>query len=281
MRAPLAVLIALFTAPVLWSQPAQAEVQAELWARIEKYVSDYFGHARTIVARENVRLQPVDRLLRPEGQGRILSYELRIDWIPSENGGPIVPSFSRRLVKSMGHLGLTPSGKECFDPTEASVEPLTILLPEHRSEFTFVKVDARDARPPVVAIDYAPVEKEPPKVIWDDPCGRISLDGAVRGRFFVDATTGTVLRVDERLDKPFQFALPLNAQTGLQPQSQTIDRLEVSIRYAPVKFRNPDETLMLPKSARTISLIHNGVSMLKLQTFDEYRRFITGGRVVQ
>ena len=40
---------------------------------------------------------------------------------------------------------------------------------------------------------------------------------------------------------------------------------------------------MLPQAVRTLSLIHNGgvPRLLTLQSFDEYRRFITSGRVVR
>ena len=263
------------------SAAGQTDIDADLWARIDRYVADYFGRTRTIMARENVRLQPVDRLMRPEGQSRILSYELRIEWLPADGTGPIVPSFSRRLIKSMGHLGERSTDRECFDPTESSVEPLTILLPEHRHEFTFVRAKVRDARPPVVAIDYTPVSSKPPEVVWDDPCGTISLNDSVRGRIWIHSLTGAVLRVDERLASPYRFAIPKKARERRLPDTQTIDRLEYSIKYEPVKFRDPEETLLLPKSVRTISMVDNGVSMLKLQTFHEYRRFITGGRVVK
>jgi hypothetical protein len=67
------------------------------------------------------------------------------------------------------------------------------------------------------------------------------------------------------------------------PVSQTVDRFETSIRYEPVTFRDPDETLLLPKSARTFAVIANGgvPRLLTLQSFDKYQRFVTGGRVVK
>jgi hypothetical protein len=50
-----------------------------------------------------------------------------------------------------------------------------------------------------------------------------------------------------------------------------------------VKFRDPDETVMLPKSIRTLAIVYNGgiPRLLTLQSYDKYRRFVTGGRVLK
>jgi hypothetical protein len=50
-----------------------------------------------------------------------------------------------------------------------------------------------------------------------------------------------------------------------------------------VPFTNPDETLVLPASIDTITIIRNsGSPRLQIsQTFGNYRRFVTGSRIVQ
>ena len=92
-----------------------------------------------------------------------------------------------------------------------------------------------------------------------------------------------MVRIDKALDRPFQLVMPANVLAHREPTSQTIDRFETSITYKPVKFRDPDETLMLPQSVRTLSVIYNGgvPRLLTVHSFDEYRRFITAGRVVK
>ena len=53
--------------------------------------------------------------------------------------------------------------------------------------------------------------------------------------------------------------------------------------FGPVKFVDPDETLMLPASVDSLQVVRNaGVPRSrKTQRFSNYRRFITGGRIVQ
>jgi hypothetical protein len=56
----------------------------------------------------------------------------------------------------------------------------------------------------------------------------------------------------------------------------------MSIRYKPVAFADPDETLLLPASIDSVTVIRNsGVPRLRTtQTFANYRRYVTGGRLV-
>ncbi len=77
--------------------------------------------------------------------------------------------------------------------------------------------------------------------------------------------------------------MPLDAILDRHPVSQMVDRLETSIRYKPVTFSSPNETMMLPETIRTLSIIHNsGVPRLRMsQTYDRYRRFLTSGRIVK
>jgi hypothetical protein len=63
----------------------------------------------------------------------------------------------------------------------------------------------------------------------------------------------------------------------------TIERSESSIRYKRVAFRDPEEALMLPASIETLTVIRNSGDprVRKTQVFSNYRRFVTGGRIVQ
>jgi hypothetical protein len=56
----------------------------------------------------------------------------------------------------------------------------------------------------------------------------------------------------------------------------------VTIRYKTVVFRDPDEVLLLPESIDSFTLIRGGLqSARRNQTFSDYKRFVTGGRVLQ
>ena len=263
------------------SADGQESVPSDLLERMGRYVEDYYARTRTIVGRETVRLQPLDSSLRPEGNSRSLEYELRIEW-DGTTPTPTAPSMNRQLTRKSGRLENAFDSPDCFDPHASSIDPLAILLAANRDSFTFTMKGLRDGGR-VAMIDYTPVERGTPEVVWKGECASIELNGQTQGRIWADVASGAVLRMEERLSKPFQFAIPKNFLGGRQPISQTLDRLETGIRYEPVTFRDPDETLLLPKSIRTLAVFYNGgvPRLLTLQSYDRYRRFMTGGRIVK
>lgn len=263
------------------SADGQESVPADLLERMGKYVEDYYARTRTIVGRETVRLQPLDASLRPTTDSRSLEYELRIEW-DGTGPTPTPPSMNRQLTRKSGRLQNAFESPDCFDPHASSIDPLAILLADNRGEFTFTMKGVRDGGR-VAMIDYKPVERGTPEVKWKGECASIDLNGNIEGRIWADIESGAVLRIDERLSKPFQFAIPDNFLSGRAPISQTLDRLETGIRFEPVKFRDPDETVLLPKSIRTLAIFYNGgvPRLLTLQSYDRYRRFMTGARIVK
>jgi hypothetical protein len=262
------------------STSPRQDVPAGLLDRIGRYVEDYYNRTRTIVGRETVRLQPLDGSLRPDGVTRFLEFELRIEW--GNTGEALAaPTMTRRLTRSMGRLENSSRTPDCFDPQASSIEPMAVVLRANQEQFNFSLAGMRDDGR-VAIVDYSPGERKPPSVEWNGLCASIELNGQIDGRIWAEVETGTVLRIEERLRRPYQFVVPALVGTRA-PVSQTIDRLETMIRYEAVKFRDPDETLMLPKSMRTLAVIYNGgvPRLLTLQSFDQYRRFMTAGRIVK
>ena len=110
----------------------------------------------------------------------------------------------------------------------------------------------------------------------------LSLPGRSRGRVWVDAETYDVLRIDDRLVGEFTLDVPREqVRRGAAP-SMVIERAESSIRYRRVEFQDPQETLMLPVSIESVTVIR-GVSTQRIrmtQRFSDYRRFSPAGRIV-
>lgn len=102
------------------------------------------------------------------------------------------------------------------------------------------------------------------------------------GRVWIDAETGDVLRLDERLVEKFEFPVPPERRKKSGPTSMLIERAESSVRYERIRFRNPDETLMLPVSATTFAIVYgSGVPAVRTsQRFSDWKRFLTDGRLV-
>jgi hypothetical protein len=61
-----------------------------------------------------------------------------------------------------------------------------------------------------------------------------------------------------------------------------IESAESSIRYRQVSFKDPEEALMLPVSIDTTTVIRGATTqrMRISQRLSDYRRFLTGGRMV-
>jgi hypothetical protein len=109
------------------------------------------------------------------------------------------------------------------------------------------------------------------------------MPGHTRGRIWIDAETDEVLRLDEHLNGFVDVTLPPDRKHGRGPQPVVFERLDSSIVFGPVRFTDPDETIVLPVSVDSLTIARNAGTprVRKTQRFSDYRRFITGGRVVE
>jgi hypothetical protein len=163
-----------------------------------------------------------------------------------------------------------------------------MLLPFVQPEFVFsaagtTKFKNRDA----LLVDYKSREIEPVSVIpheGREECWQVNnMGGHVRGRIWIDAQTDTVLRLDTRLNGFVGVTLPEDRKTGRAPLPVVFERLDESIVFGPVTFTDPDETLILPLSVDSLTVIRNAGTPRFRETrrFANYRRFITGARIVE
>ena len=91
-----------------------------------------------------------------------------------------------------------------------------------------------------------------------------------------------MLRLDEHLVGFVDVTLPADRKRGRGPQPVVFERLDSSIVFGPGTFSDPDETLTLPISVDSLTVARNAGTprVRKTQRFTNYRRFITGGRIV-
>lgn len=264
---------------------APADVPA-LLARIGERVEQYYARAQSIVCLETVRLQPLTYSLSWEGgHARTLEYELRVSWEPPEDDSrPPEAKVLRELVKVDGRAPKPGDEPGCMDPKPVTTEPLAMLLRARQHEYTFTwkgtgKTDRRES----VTLDYKANTQGPAEVTFKGDCVTVELPGRNRGRIWIDAANSDVLRLDEGLIGMFEFKVPREHQIPGGATSMVIERSDSSIRYQPVTFKDPDETVMLPSSIQTLTIIRNaGAPRMRMtQSFSHYRRFITGGRIVK
>ena len=137
-------------------------------------------------------------------------------------------------------------------------------------------------------IDFSSLDRRSNAELIEDPNGHddcFDWSGhlAAKGRIWVDAGTYNVIRVERGLRGPVDVKVPAQIQRRQSLDSWiVIVRDDVTIRYKTVAFDDPDEVLLLPESIDSLTLVRGGLeSTRRNQTFSEYKRFVTGGRVLE
>ena len=252
-------------------------------------VTEYFARAQSIMCLEKVSLQRLSFGYGSDGPARFVESELRLSWEPSpEDPTPKEARTLRQVLRVNGHPPRKKDWDNCTTPEQqvSEVQPLSILLPDSRVELTFAYggravLDGRDA----VMVTFR--EKVKPTVdvslVEDNEnCVSFDIDGGTQGKIWLDAETNEVLRLDRSLTGLIEIPLPRKAQRFGLERHWTMERWDSSIRFKPVRFDSPDETLILPVESSTLQVTRGaGTPRLRTTTkYTSYRRFMTGGRVV-
>jgi hypothetical protein len=252
--------------------------------RLSGYVEQYYSRAQSIITNESVIVQRLNRDLSYDGFARRLVYELRVEWDPSVDGDESPAKVTRQLLTVNGKPPKKGDKPECMDPKSVSPEPLAFLLPDRRHKYSFTsagvgRVDGRET----VMVDYRALEPGEPIVEWTDDCVSVDVPGRWRGRLWAEPETATIVRMDEQLMGMVDLPIPRKQQRINGALYMTLERADMSIRYRPVRFSEPGETLMLPAEITSSSMWRNGGSAGSrvTQSFSNYRRFVTAGRILR
>jgi hypothetical protein len=92
-----------------------------------------------------------------------------------------------------------------------------------------------------------------------------------------------VLRLERHLDGLGEVRVSFAQQRKHNlPHFMTMERYDTAIRYRPIAFTDPDESMLLPESIDTTVVWRGGMeSTRRRQEYTGYRRFLTGGRIVK
>ncbi len=252
--------------------------------QIGAFVERYYSRARSVVADVRVRVQPMRRDLSPDGRARRLLYEMRVEWAAGSTDTAPEPIIVRDLLEADGRPPGPGDDLECTDPELVSPEPLAIFLPARQHDFLFSWAGRdREAGRDAIVLDYRTRSEDSPTIEWDGPCVSIDLPAMRRGKVWADAESGDVLRLDEHLTGMFEFRVPPEQSRLGGPPRMIIERADTSIRYRPVGFTDPDETLLLPSSMELMTVWRHATSRRLFITHDisNYRRFVTGSRILR
>lgn len=282
------LLVALLCLAWPWpaaGQKAESIDVASVMSRLGQFVTSYYARAQSILCDEMVRLQSLGQDLATDmSPARRLLYELRIAWEPPSAGGEPDAQVLRTLVSVNNRPPRAKDRDGCMDPRSETTEPLSMFLPANQGDYSFTvagrgRVDGH----PAVMIDFRARTPGQIKATRTENCFSVELPGRTRGRVWINEESGDVLRLDEHLSGIFDVDVPEDPKRHDGRSSVVVERLDSSIRYRRVTFEDPEETVVLPVSKESVTVVRNaGVPRLRTsQTFRNYRRFITGARIVQ
>ncbi|MEQ1758137.1 MAG: hypothetical protein ABL986_07440 [Vicinamibacterales bacterium] len=269
-----ALALAILVAPPQVS--AQSASVADVLHRVGAYVESYLTRVQSIVGVETVTVQPIARDWSGEGLARTLVYELRLDWTPGAEA-----AVRRELITVNGRVPRPRDEPKCMDSAAITTEPLEFLLPENRTRYEFTDGGPASVNgQPVTVLNYRTRVETPVKTTWDDGCGNID-PGRSRGRIWVKSGSGEVHRIDSGLIGQVDMQVPRDQPWTDSRRNLTLERMDSSIRYRAFRFDNPDETLLLPTSHESVTVMRNAASLRVRHQYGNYRRFVTGGRVIE
>jgi hypothetical protein len=291
------LLISSALAGSSWLVPAGAAIERRdidaLVAEVGERVAAYYQRAQRLVCTERSTVVPIGNDWGAHGFARTVESELRVEMDGADGGALPFARVTRHVRRVNGREPRERDKKDrsgCTDPTPLSPELLNFLLPGYRHEYRFTAVrDGRERGRAALIIDFATSSSGqrtgPPELIEDeyghDDCFDWKGPVAVAGRLWVDAGTRDVLRLERRISGPTDVRVSVRLQRRfLFSPWLTIDRDDLTMRYKDVSFSDPDETILLPESIESVTVLRSGLqSTRRTQVFSEYRRFLTASRI--
>ena len=283
------LLAAAVLAPSLWVAGAGATAgpwdAAGLISHVSERVAAYYQRAQGLICTERSTVVPLATDGNVPAFARTVESELRIevdDWLE--------PRVTREVQRVNGREPRERDKTDrsgCTDPMPLAPELLSFLLPGPRVSYTFTAVGGgRERGRMALVVDFASVRRSSQPVLIADEYGHddcFDWTGpiAVRGRLWVDAETHDVLRLDRYNSGPTDVRVPAHLQRTYHfPPWLTIDRDDLTLRFKPVTFTDPDETMLLPEAIESRTIVRTGLqSIRRTQVFSNYRRFLTSSRI--
>jgi len=273
------------------TDPVRPDID-ELVARVGERIVAYYQRAQQLICVERSTMVPIDHDWTIDGFARTVEAELRVE-LERTDGSSVPDALVTRQIRRVN--GREPRERDkkdrsgCTDPTPISPEPLAFLLPSHRNEYNFTAVrDGRERDRAAYVIDFASANRTSrPELIADEYGHEDCFDWkgpvAIGGRVWIDGAKYDVLRLDRHVLGPTDVRVPQKLQRKYHfDQWMTLERDDLSMRYKEISFNDPAERMVLPESTESMTVFRGGLqSMRRSETFSDYRRFVTDGRIIK
>ena len=288
------VVLTLLCAVCVCRIPASAQTPdiQTIVARVGARVADYYRRAQSLICTETATVLSIQPDWSPVGMARTVESELHLELKPTDGDGEPGADVIRDIRRINGRPPRdrdTTDRQGCTDPNPLSSEPLEFLLSGHRADYQFTSIrESKVQGSTALIIGFKSLhEKTKPELIdhagGHDDCYDWTGPLPVEGRVWVDAQSYDVLRVDRHTFGPVSIRVPsrLQQEHGFG-MWVVLDGDDLTMKYTPVSFMNPDEVLILPSSIDERTMVHGGLqSARRTVTYSDYRRFLTNGRVVK
>ena len=173
------------------------------------------------------------------------------------------------------------------EPVSAHNDFLGFLLPRTQKlyEFTFEGEDTLDGRR-ALRVGALRTGQGEPRVEWEG--GSFVVFAPTKISFWVDTETFDVLRVESHLVREFEFESLHAGGAGpfgrfARPRKISYKREDYAVRFRPVRFKDPEQTLLLPEYAEWVTVIEGAREPAFRTTisFSNYRRFRSDVKVIE
>lgn len=255
--------------------------------RIQKYQDTMFSIAFTEVLRQQE--------LQSDGTSKNKPKEFVYESIVVSRASPAnqqnsFPVITRTLKSVNGkptEQKNLPQRSKCVETNPRPVygDPLTFLLPKNQTDFIFSyagEADLDGHKTAVILINQPPAS-EPVKIVDTGDCFRLSRSLRRQGKVWIDLNTYDVVQLQWQLAESFSGKTPAGvAKFGIFPVFRSAKELryekqEMTIRFRPVTFQNPEQVLLLPSFSEAAWILTGGrIAGFRTTTdYTRYRRFLT------
>jgi len=258
---------------------------ATILARVGESVERYHRGMFSIAFTETFRSEELKKDMTPK-KSKEFVYE---SVILRESLSDETDDYFAKTVRRIKTVNGKPAKKDesGVPPVSTPGEFLNFLLPSIQKlyEISFEGEDTLRGRKALRVRVQRPGDVEP-KVEWKGRSFRVGAPTLMT--VWVDAESFDVLQVESRLSEAFEFDSPRAFSAGPFGRFGPSRRLryareDYTVRFRPVLFKDPEQTLLLPERAEWITVIE-GASRPRRRTtlsFTNYRRFVSDVKVIE